>query len=235
MKTHPEFTNLKKIVLMVQVLQLVAPSMSDARTTVMNNSAVLDHQVKKYLDRSPAQIAPVKKHRLGVKEIQNILETNFSSDSPVRMRDLALHIQRLSMRYRFSPEFILAVMFVESSFNNRATSSKGAKGLMQLMPDTAAYFSKKMSVHFYANEKDLYNPYLNTLLGVGYLAHLRDQFKSFDLVLAAYNLGPTTVRRMVNDDQMDLSSIKFYIDRVKQKAIKFRDNAPAKQVYLSRM
>jgi soluble lytic murein transglycosylase-like protein len=82
---------------------------------------------------------------------------------------------------------VKAVIRAESSFDPYAISSKGAEGLMQLMPDT----SKKLNV---ANPFD---PQENIRGGVKYLKYLMGRFNNdLKLSLAAYNAGETTVAQV---------------------------------------
>lgn len=77
-----------------------------------------------------------------------------------------------------------AVIRVESNYNPRAVSAKGARGLMQLMPDTAKRF----------NVSNAFDPAQNVLAGAQYLRELLTLFKgNTPLVLAAYNAGPNAV------------------------------------------
>jgi len=93
-------------------------------------------------------------------------------------------IARTALTHGIHPDLVFAVAAVESNFNYRAVSEKGAQGLMQLMPETAARFGVA----------DAFNPAENVLGGVRYLRYLLDLFKGDSrLALAAYNAGENVV------------------------------------------
>ena len=93
-------------------------------------------------------------------------------------------IMQAGEKHHIDPDFISSVVRAESSFHPRAVSPKGARGLMQLMPKTAADLGVKDS--FDSNE--------NIEAGTRYLRQLLEQF-DYDAVkaLAAYNAGPDRV------------------------------------------
>lgn len=96
------------------------------------------------------------------------------------------HIKSAAEKYKLPEALLLAVMAVESNFDHRAVSEKGAMGLMQLMPGTAR--------DMYVN--DAWEPSANIDGGARYLRILANQYGG-DMVktLAAYNAGPEAVRR----------------------------------------
>ncbi len=81
---------------------------------------------------------------------------------------------------------VKAVIAVESAFNRFARSHKGAQGLMQLMSETGRRYGLV----------NPYDPWQNVRAGTRHLRDLLDEFKDLRLSLAAYNAGPTPVRRL---------------------------------------
>ena len=116
-----------------------------------------------------------------------------------------------SRRHSLDPFLVLAVIAVESGFHHSATSTYGARGLMQIRPFIApaiaeqwrsAYRPDKQISH---DHPDLENPVVNIKLGVFYLYSLRQSFRDWKLALTAYNHGPTEVKtRLVEDSDMPL-------------------------------
>jgi soluble lytic murein transglycosylase-like protein len=95
-------------------------------------------------------------------------------------------IRKYSQIYGVDPYLVRAVMRHESGFNAGAESPKGAQGLMQLMPGTAA----QMGV------RNPFDPEQNIAGGVGYLRRCLDRFQhNVPLAVAAYNAGPESVAK----------------------------------------
>ena len=95
-------------------------------------------------------------------------------------------IETAAQTHTVHPALIRAVIVVESGFNPRAVSKRGAVGLMQLLPETARRYGVS----------DIYDPGENIGAGAHYLSDLMVRFDShMDLALAAYNAGENAVDR----------------------------------------
>jgi len=112
------------------------------------------------------------------------------SITPTDARKLAQLIIDECGNYDLDPFLILAVIQTESNFTPKAVSSKGAIGLMQVMPKTGEYVAKNLGIS-YNGRNSLYDPFVNVRLGIHYLSFLEDQFDSMESALAAYNYGPS--------------------------------------------
>lgn len=107
-------------------------------------------------------------------------------------------------RYGVDPYLIYCVMNQESNFRATAVSGKGAQGLMQLMPDTAARYGVT----------NPYDPAQNIKAGTRYLKTLLTMFDGkIDLVLAAYNAGEGTVTKYGNQVP-PYAETKYYVRNI---------------------
>ena len=98
-------------------------------------------------------------------------------------------IRKYAAEYNLAPALIASVMRNESSFRPAAESSVGAKGLMQLMPDTAEWIARKIRYDGWQVNL-LYDPEINTRFGCWYLNYLSTLFRGDPLcVVCAYHAG----------------------------------------------
>ena len=126
------------------------------------------------VDNVPAPVAPVIPESIDV----------LADEVPPSLRAL---VDAISQNHGVDPGLVRAVMKTESNFNRFAVSSKGARGLMQLIPATASRFGVR----------DSFDPQQNIEGGVRYLRFLLEKFKgNLDLSLAAYNAGENLVERL---------------------------------------
>lgn len=96
-------------------------------------------------------------------------------------------IQEASQKHGVSFAILKAIMKVESNFNPKAVSKKGAMGLMQIMPENF----KSLQI------KNPFNPRENIMAGAWYFKQLLNRFDGkLHLALAAYNAGPDNVSRL---------------------------------------
>lgn len=118
-------------------------------------------------------------------------------------------IVSVSRQYNIKPDVLTAVIFVESRFDPRAKSSKGAVGLMQIMPGTGEWISNQLEwEHFQVD--DLLDPEKNITMGSWYLSYLTDYFKGNQTAaLAAYNAGHRYVRGWIDAKVWDGDLVKI--------------------------
>jgi soluble lytic murein transglycosylase len=99
-------------------------------------------------------------------------------------------IQDSATRHKINPNVVAGVIKAESSWDSKATSSAGAVGLMQLMPETARDLARSGAVDARRYPlKDLGDPSVNIEYGTAYLRFLVNRYHEIETALAAYNAG----------------------------------------------
>jgi len=112
-------------------------------------------------------------------------------------------ILKAASRYEVDPALVKAIIMAESAYDPQAVSSRGAAGLMQLMPRTAEALGVE----------DAFDPEHNVDAGVRYLKHLLDEFDhDLKMALAAYNAGITLVKR--HQGVPPFKATRRYIEKV---------------------
>ena len=128
----------------------------------------------------------------GIRVFTNITPADAVRDlvvtgSPPAPSSLDAIIEKYARYYRLDPSLIRSIIEIESGFNPKAVSSKGARGLMQLMPETAERLGVENS----------FDPEQNIRGGVRHFRSLLDSFNNdLELSLAAYNAGENLVQRL---------------------------------------
>ena len=102
----------------------------------------------------------------------------------------------------YDPLLVLAIIDVESDFDQSAVSNKGARGLMQIQPTTLQFLAAKQGMRL-TREELAADPGAEVRLGIRYLRSLQDRFGDLDLALMAYNAGPRKIRQAQHDHTLD--------------------------------
>ena len=109
-------------------------------------------------------------------------------------------IREVGREYGVEPTFIAAVVYAESRFGHESESSKGAYGLMQILPSTADFISERSGIR-----GNFRNPRTNLRMGAWYLSYLDERYSGDErLVLAAYNSGEGTVDTWISEEGFEV-------------------------------
>ena len=144
------------------------------------------------------------------------------------------------------PALVHAIILQESSFNEDAVSSTGARGLMQVMPGTADYVARKMGIR--SSESMVGNADHNLVLGQAYLKTLSDRFDgNYVYMIAGYNGGPTNVDKWRKDygepnmknmdevidwiEKIPFPETRNYVNRVLENLIIYRQKMSTLDLY----
>jgi soluble lytic murein transglycosylase-like protein len=187
---------MRKAVFISAAVLILAALSSASEYAVMRNGFALKHERREvigeitrlYLNSETSSsfvdVLTVDIDRFERDEVVIAPEVSKTLALPVLTIDQS--ISQAGEKHHIDPDFITSVVRAESGFHPRAVSAKGARGLMQLMPQTAAGLGVKDS--FDTNE--------NVQAGTQYLRQLLEKF-DYDAVkaLAAYNAGPDRVTR----------------------------------------
>ncbi len=171
---------------------------------------------------SPARPPPAAKKmldRLGwIRELSSTLAERMPSLPAPERRRLADVIYREARAASLDPLFVLAVIAVESGFDHVAESGRGARGLMQLRPETAQREAERANLE----EADLDDPIVNVQVGIRYYRRLLSAFGSPEVALMAYNAGPNRIRRHMEESGEIPHRFQVYPTRVNRELTRLR-------------
>jgi len=169
-----------RVVVLLAALLPWAPAFADDWIYVYRQ----DNGVRTFSDRKPAEGGYTRIAKHGRATATASCTGLTAQGMAARAASYAPVINKYAIVHGVSPKLVSAVMRVESCYDRRAVSRSGARGLMQLMPDTA----RSLGVH------DSFDPEQNVAGGVRYLAMMLKRFnQDVRLGLAAYNAGPEAV------------------------------------------
>lgn len=130
---------------------------------------------------------------------------------PLRYREL---IEQKAQKYNLSPAFVAAIILNESSFRPDAESSVGARGLMQLMDETAGWICGKMNGAGYDFDA-MYDAETNVEYGCWYLNFLSERFRGDPvLVAAAFHAGQGQVQNWLNDSRYSSDKLTIRLENM---------------------
>jgi soluble lytic murein transglycosylase len=153
------------------------------------------------------------------------------------------HVKAASRQTSIDPHFVFAIAKQESAFNSDAKSPVGAMGLMQLMPTTAKETAKKAGLVY--RPQDLLQADKNINLGSRYLNQLLGSFSGNRiLATAAYNAGPSRVKKWMNKNDVKLpydvwietipyKETRFYVQNVLSFAVIYAYRTGTKQPFIT--
>ena len=144
-------------------------------------------------------------------------------------------LQKVAERTRLDPYLVAGLIRQESEFDPRARSRSNARGLMQLLPSTARYMSRRIPdrrVRSYSLAS-LFRPEINLIYGTHYLRQVLDQFQgTVEHALAAYNAGPRRVEEWTRDggfgepaefvESIPITETREYVQAVLRNAALYR-------------
>jgi hypothetical protein len=154
-----------------------------------------------------------------VEIVEEIEEEDTGKPVPT-LAEIMEQIDAVAARHHVSPRLVAAIIAVESEFNPRAVSRRGAQGLMQLMPATAAHL----------DVQDSFDTRENIEGGVRHLRVLMDRYHNdLPLVLAAYNAGDTAV--LTHRGIPPYRETRQYVIRVLRRYDREAAKAAARRIY----
>ncbi len=172
----------KRVLAMAMCLGATAPALADIYAFEDSGGVV-------HLSNIPSD----DRYSVAVRAAAPSSQQNDAGAATVPKRGARTHyvplVNSVAREHNIDPALLHAVIAVESAYNPRAVSSRGAVGLMQLMPEIAARYGAD----------DRYDPAENVRAGTQYLRDLLEKYDDdLTLALAAYNAGETAVTRSGN-------------------------------------
>jgi len=135
--------------------------------------------------------------RLQIFKAIDDFQIGFNRDEVGRLADV---IYDESHKYGYDPMFVMAIILTESSFRKGQVSSKGARGLMQVIPYVGEDVAPRAGVDWSGTET-LREPESNIKVGIRHLFEQVLKFGDVKKALVSYNMGETLLRRLMRQDR----------------------------------
>jgi soluble lytic murein transglycosylase-like protein len=192
----------KASVKLVLTLALFFPALSAFKMIPQEKSGADDHvsNAVEVVDR----IRP--KELIKINAILRSHRPDISESESWRLSEV---IYEESAKRQLDPLIVTALIQVESGFKSAVVSPMGARGMMQIMPDTGKFLAEAVAGEYgfqlaAFRPESLDDPVFNLRLGIYYLHDLKKQFQHLNLALTAYNFGPADTQNRL-DNNHDLS------------------------------
>ncbi|HTP25151.1 MAG TPA: lytic transglycosylase domain-containing protein [Anaeromyxobacteraceae bacterium] len=167
-----------------------------------------------------------------LEELESVLAERVRGLSKKDRTRLADVIYEEAKAASLDPLFVIAFIEVESRFDLVAESEAGARGLMQLRPETLKLEAERSDL----DGDDLDDPVVNVRAGVRYFSQLLSDFGSTDLALMAYNAGPNRISRYLQEDGSVPDRFLVFPKRIHSEQVRLkRRHTPSPKLALSRL
>lgn len=142
-------------------------------------------------------------------KIYSIIRSHSPEISELEIWKLSAVIHEESSKRHLDPLLVLALIQVESGFQTAVVSPMGARGMMQIMPDTGKFLTESLAAEYGFHPvafkpESLDDPVVNLRLGIYYLHDLKKQFQHLHHALTAYNYGPSHTQSLL-ESNLELS------------------------------
>lgn len=148
----------------------------------------------------PVGLSDALRHHPGTEPrldlLQDVLEEHATRISASDRRRVAEELARAEEEHGLDALLLLALIDHESRYDPRARGPRGSLGLMQIRPFVGEDVARRLGIPWEGKET-LVDPALNVRIGVGYLAEMKQMYTEEKLALAAYNMGPYRVKRIL--------------------------------------
>ena len=129
-------------------------------------------------------------------------------------------MNHLAPKLGLEPNFMLKMVRIESNYDYMTRSKINAKGLMQVTDIALVEIKKhvdfKKILGFEPSPKDLYNPYVNLVVGTYFFKHLVNVYGNVNTALIVYNIGPGNYRKMLKGDLVQKGAANRYVAKHKK-------------------
>ena len=156
-------------------------------------------------------------------EFNKIILNSLDKNSQLKLRPFLNFILNCAEEYQVDPFWVVSIIMVESNFDKYALSSKNARGLMQIKPDTALHLYQLMQKKTSPSEinSQLFIPEENIEIGIFYLKKLLNNFRlNYAHATVAYNIGPQKLRTRLSEDSIDTLNFSYKV-KVRNQYLKF--------------